>query len=112
MIAILCGTDYNPGGVRGIGPKKALKLVKQYKNNDVLFKEVHAEFDWEEIRDLFVKMKVDKKFRLEWKPPNAEKIRKILVDEHNFSEERVNNALNKWSKVEQARDQTGLNKWF
>jgi len=30
-LAILVGTDFNPGGVRGIGPKKALALVKAKK---------------------------------------------------------------------------------
>ena len=28
-LGILCGTDYNPGGVRGIGQKKALEIVKK-----------------------------------------------------------------------------------
>ncbi|MEM5870583.1 MAG: flap endonuclease-1, partial [Candidatus Aenigmatarchaeota archaeon] len=31
IIGILVGTDYNPGGIKGIGPKKALELVKRYK---------------------------------------------------------------------------------
>ena len=30
-LAILVGTDFNPGGVRGLGPKKALALVKDKK---------------------------------------------------------------------------------
>src|SRR5919197_1691072 len=29
-VGILIGTDFNPGGIPGIGPKTALKLVKQY----------------------------------------------------------------------------------
>ena len=31
-LGILVGTDYNPKGIPGIGPKKALNLVKQYNN--------------------------------------------------------------------------------
>src|SRR3989344_3125109 len=30
-LAILVGTDYNPGGVKGIGPKTALKLERTWK---------------------------------------------------------------------------------
>ncbi|MCK4713991.1 MAG: flap endonuclease-1, partial [Candidatus Aenigmarchaeota archaeon] len=30
-IGMLVGTDYNPGGIKGIGPKKALELVKEKK---------------------------------------------------------------------------------
>src|SRR3989338_165864 len=40
-LSMLVGTDYNINGIKGIGPKNALKLVKQYgKNFDSLFKEV------------------------------------------------------------------------
>src|SRR3989338_2847014 len=30
ILSILVGTDYNIGGVKGIGPKKALKLIKEH----------------------------------------------------------------------------------
>ena len=29
-VAILIGTDFNPDGIKGLGPKTALKLIKQY----------------------------------------------------------------------------------
>ncbi len=29
-IGILIGTDYNPDGVKGVGPKSALKLIKEH----------------------------------------------------------------------------------
>jgi len=38
VIAILIGTDFNVGGVKGLGPKKALKLVQDGKSFDVIFK--------------------------------------------------------------------------
>jgi len=31
LLGILIGTDFNPGGIKGVGPKTALKLVKQHK---------------------------------------------------------------------------------
>ena len=43
-LAILVGTDYNPGGVKGIGPKTALKLIHEYKDFDTLFKELKVDF--------------------------------------------------------------------
>ena len=30
-VAILIGTDFNPNGIKGLGPKTALKLIKQYQ---------------------------------------------------------------------------------
>ena len=31
-VAILVGTDFNPDGVKGVGPKTALKLIKKHGN--------------------------------------------------------------------------------
>ena len=60
-IAILCGTDFNPGGIKGIGPKKALKLVKDYRNKpDELFKVLrwhdYFSFTWIEVFNTIKKM--------------------------------------------------------
>ncbi|MEM4396894.1 MAG: flap structure-specific endonuclease, partial [Candidatus Woesearchaeota archaeon] len=41
VIGMLAGSDFTPGGIPGIGPKKALKLVKKIGNNfEPLFEEV------------------------------------------------------------------------
>ena len=40
MVGILVGTDYNPGGVKGLGPKKAYKLVSEQRTFDAVFKSV------------------------------------------------------------------------
>ncbi|MFP4401915.1 MAG: flap structure-specific endonuclease [Candidatus Nanoarchaeia archaeon] len=60
-IAILCGTDFNPGGIKGIGPKKALKLVKEYRNKpEDLFKVLkwhdYFSFTWIEVFNTIKKM--------------------------------------------------------
>lgn len=112
VIAILSGTDYNPGGIKGIGPKKALKLVKEHKSYDKMFKELGADFNWKEIIRLFEKMDVQKKYELAWKEPDLEAVKRILVDEHDFSEERVDSALNKLQQAKKSREQTGLGKWI
>ena len=108
-IGILIGTDYNPGGVKGIGPKNALRLVQQYKNFDKLFKEVKADFNWKEIYAVFKSMPVMKNYQLNWKPVNEEKIKKLLIDKHDFSEERVSNTLKKITNND--LNQSGLGKW-
>ena len=111
IIGILCGTDYNPGGIRGIGPKKALKLVKENKNYDRLFESLNADFDWKEIFNLFISMRIDKDYKLKWNKPDPNKIKSILVKEHDFSEQRVDSILNKLLNQE-VKSQTGLDKWF
>ncbi len=95
-LAILVGTDFNPGGVKGIGPKKALALVKQKKYPVHIFKEVEGrmDFDWKEIFEIFKKPNVSK-IKIDFPKMNEDKIKEILVKEHDFSDERVNNHIDK-----------------
>jgi len=117
VLAMLVGTDYNPGGVKGIGPKTALKLVKEHKNDfDKLFKEVkwdeYYDFQWTDVFYLFTKMPVNKDFDLKWKPVDPGKIYELLVEKHEFSEERVDSTLKKLVKENKQREQKGLKEWF
>jgi len=67
IIAILCGTDYNIGGIKRIGQKTALKLVKQYKSFDKLFKEVAPDFNWKQVYAIFKSMSIMKNYQLNGK---------------------------------------------
>jgi len=116
-LALLVGTDYNIGGIKGIGPKKALELVKKYKKDfDSLFKEVKWEdffkFPWTEVYYLIKKMPVDEKYKLKWEDIDKEKLVKLLVDKHDFSEERVNNSIKKLMEEKEAKKQKGLQDFF
>ncbi len=95
VLGILVGSDYNPKGIPGIGPKKALNLVKQYKDFNKLFAELKPDFNWKQIYAIFKSMPVMKNYQLKWTEPDHEKIIKILVDEHDFSQERVEKTLEK-----------------
>ncbi len=103
ILGILVGTDYNPGGVRGIGPKKALNLVKKYRTIDKVFSNVEWKFDIDpkEIFDLFKNPKV-KRVEIKFGRVNKEAVKRILCDEHDFSEERVDNVLEKISSPPQS----------
>ena len=111
ILGILVGTDYNRKGIKGIGAKKALKLIKSYKDFDILFKEVNADFDWKQIFNIFKEMPVIKDYKLIWEKPNIEKIKKILVDKHDFSEERIDKTLSELLKYKIEKQQPGLGKW-
>ena len=112
VLAILVGTDYNVGVPR-VGPKTALRLVKQYKNFDTLFKEVKADFNWKQVYATFKNMPIIKNYKLVWKKPDVERVMKILVDEHDFNEERVNKNLERITKVKtKFSSNEGLTKWF
>jgi len=101
-IGILVGTDYNPEGVKGIGPKKALKLVKEYGSLERLLpilKEASFPVNPLEIRKIFLQPKVTDNYKLEWREPDKVEVVKFLCKEHDFSEDRVLNAVERAIKA-------------
>lgn len=96
IMGLLIGTDYNDG-VKGYGPKKSLEIVKEEKTLDRVLKKVKWEESTqpEEIMNLFLKPNVMEKYEFKWKPPEEEKLLNFMVDEHDFSQERVNKAIQK-----------------
>jgi len=116
-LAMLIGTDYNNGGIKGIGPKTALKMVKKYNNNfNKLFDEVKwdsfFEFSWRDVFDLIKNMPVNNDYELKWEDIDERKIIKLLVDEHDFSEERVKSHIEGLIKNKQQKNQKGLGEFF
>lgn len=107
-LGILVGTDFNIGGVKGIGPKKALKLIRDRNNDETIFTTLNATFDWRAIRNIFEHLPVTNDYTLQWKIPDVEKIKTLLVTQHEFSEERVDAILAKLDSVTKERSQKGL----
>lgn len=119
-LGILVGTDYNPKGIPGIGQKRALQLVQRYKQPVLIFKAVEEQmmnlpeedqFDWKEIFELFHRPNV-KDFEIKFGKLNEGQIKRVLVEEHDFSEERVNKQLEKLKDIKEKSTQKGLNKWI
>jgi flap endonuclease-1 len=84
-VAILIGTDYNPGGIKGIGPKKAIEIVKDGKFGE------YGEFD--QIINLFLNPEVSDNYNISFEKPDKERIVKILCDKYEFSELRVEKGI-------------------
>jgi flap endonuclease-1 len=93
-LAILVGTDFNEG-VKGIGPKKALKLVQDFGSIESMPAEIRdaAGTSVPEIRDIFLHPEVTNDYSVTFAPPDREGIIRFLCDEREFSKERVNAAL-------------------
>jgi len=114
-IAILLGTDYNPDGVKGVGPKRALRLIKTYKSLEKVLPIVNGEFpvDPLEIRKFFLNPSVTDNYVIEWREPDKEGLIKFLCKEHDFSENRVEKAIRRLEKaMRQIRTQSSLEEWF
>ena len=114
-VGILIGTDYNIGGIPGIGPKTALKLIQKYsklENIDQL-QEPLSDVPYEEIRELFLKPKVANVTSndIKFEPVDYGKLVEFLCTEKNFSSDRVNSALQKVQNSDKNKNQS-LEKWF
>jgi len=111
--------DFNQGVYR-IGPKTALKIVKEHKTLGEIEKYVKEKHDYEfevnprEIFNLFTKPKkarLPEKFR--WGNVKIEKIAELLVEKHDFSEERVQRTAEHLVKsFEEKGKQKNLDQWF
>ena len=114
-LAILVGTDYNPGGVKGLGQKKALEIVQKYKYPVNIFKHVSEKFefifDWQEVFKQFHEYESSYIENLEFKKVNEAKVKKILLS-HEFSENRIDSGLQKLRKISEAKKQKGLGDFF
>ena len=93
-VAILVGTDFNEG-IKGIGPKKALKLVAEFGSIEGMPPEIRAALDpvLQEIREIFLKPNVTADYEIQFTPPDIDGIFRFLCDEREFSRERVAAAL-------------------
>ncbi len=115
-IGILSGTDYNPGGVKGIGPKKALKLVKEFIEPQKIFAGVKAleaegkyklDFDWKPVFDLIKNPAIDKDYKIEFGTFDFDKVKQIML-EHEFSEERIVSQFEKVKDLKERNKQRTL----
>ncbi|HET7344268.1 MAG TPA: flap structure-specific endonuclease, partial [Nitrososphaeraceae archaeon] len=112
-VGILIGTDFNPGGFVGIGPKTALKLVREYGKleNIEKIKGLLSDIPYQEIRDIFLNPEVPKVNNIQFNEVNYTSVLDFLCIEKSFSANRVTAALEKLKKSIAIRNQS-LEKWF
>ena len=107
-MCILLGCDYcDP--IKGIGPKKAVELIKKYKSIDEIIKNLDQKkyplpekFPYEEVRELFKHPEVEDpaKFDLKWGEVDAAGLKEFLVTEKGFNEQRVDAGIAKLLKAQ------------
>jgi len=115
-LGILVGTDFNEKFPR-IGPKTALKLVKEAKSFEEIIEKTKYEpdFDYKEIVDVFFNpVSVDVPLKaLDAIEPNKAKVMEFLVEKHDFSKDRVESTLDAFiKKKEEIEKQRSLSQWF
>ncbi len=115
-VGILIGTDFNPDGIEGIGPKTALKLIRQHGTLENALPFIkNAVFPCKpcEIREIFLHPKVTDQYRLEWKEPDEQGIVDFMSREKEFGEERIRKSLERMTVgSKKQKGKVSLEKWF
>ncbi|WP_406670549.1 flap endonuclease-1 [Methanolobus sp. ZRKC4] len=110
-IALCVGTDYNDGLER-IGPKKALKLIREHESIENILKAKDLEIPHlEDIKEFFKSPDVTDDYSLKWSKPDPEAVISFLCGEHDFSNDRVVKALERL-ETSSGGGQSTLDKWF
>ena len=112
-IGILIGTDFNPNGFDRIGPKTALKMIKQHLRLEDIpqIQEQLQEIDYEQIRKIFLNPVVADVDEIVFGNVDYEGMTNYLVKERSFSEDRVQSSLNRLKKALEKKSQN-LDQWF
>ena len=111
-IAVLVGTDFNQG-VNGVGPKRALSLVRKYESLERVPEEVRGQLptEIESVRKIFLHPRVLDSYSIERSPPDSDGLVQYLVGERAFSRDRVSRTAEKLVYSYKHRE-TGLGKWL
>ena len=111
-LAILVGTDFNDG-VKGIGPKKALKLVRDYASIEKMPDEIKSNLTRElnDVRQIFLNPRVHENYSLNRNPPNRDGLVEFLSVERGFNQERVKRLAERLIKTNSQTD-SGLESWL
>lgn len=103
-LAIMIGTDFHPG-IRGIGPKTGLKLIKEYGTIEEICankdKEIPLRLD--EIRQIFLNHPTSDGYDLQLKPIDMEKLR-LWLEDRDMSKSRIERNFKRLEKAENVRD--------
>ncbi len=95
-MGILIGTDFNPG-IKGIGPKTALKLVKKHGSLENLPEEIKKKLPdtVAQIRELYLHPEVTDEYSIERGELQEDALDDFLCGEKNFSTRRVQTLINR-----------------
>lgn len=113
-MGILIGTDFDEG-VKGVGPKKALKIVRECKSLREAAEKAGAADEmplFEAVERFFLHPPVEKGVKPQAGKMDREAVARFLCAKHDFSEERVARTCNAAEKaMKETGAQTRLGSW-
>jgi len=111
-LAVLVGTDFNTG-VRGVGPKTALKLIGKYGTLESLPTEVKDKLpqNFQEVRTLFSHPQVTNNYDLRFSEPEEKGLVQFLCVERGFAVDKVSVVIQRM-RLFGAREASNLSAWL
>lgn len=110
-ISILIGNDFFCG-FKTFGEKRALHVIKTFdkiedainvklvKRDKTVFESADEFYETlEEIREIYTNPLVNKDYIIKFNKPDYDKLTEILVEEHNFSYDRISSAILRLKKI-------------
>ncbi|ORY82572.1 DNA-repair protein rad2, partial [Protomyces lactucae-debilis] len=124
-MCILLGCDYCDA-IRGIGPKKALELIKEHGDIEHILEslkgnkkfEVPETWPYKDARELFKNPDIPRiktsiaDLTLEWNEPDVDALIAFLCDDKGFDVQRVRNGADKLRKATKQKQQGRLDSFF
>lgn len=112
-VGILIGTDFNPNGFERIGPKTAVKVIKEYGKLESIpqIQEKLEEIDYKQIRQIFLEPKVADVSEFKFGEIDFQAITSYLSSERSFSLDRIETSLNRLKKAKERKSHT-LEQWM
>ncbi len=109
-MSILIGTDFNEG-IKGIGSKTALKLLKQFGELENLPREVYDKLpdNYEEIRNFYLDPPVTSDYKIKHEKVDESGLIDFLVNKRDFSPDRVKILI---KRLKQSNVQKSLTEYF
>jgi flap endonuclease-1 len=111
-MAIMMGTDFNEG-IKGIGPKKSLNLIKKNGNIENIISLIGGEeaptFETiNQIRSLFLHPQTTDDYSLTWSSPDKNELIDFLGGKFQFSTQRIESMLEKFEPIKEMKKQQTL----
>jgi flap endonuclease-1 len=97
-LAILVGTDFNEG-IKGIGPKKALKLVREYGTIESMPEQIQQQVpDFVEVRRIYTEPDTIDRYDMQFGDADEDAVIRFLCDDRGFARDRVEAGLKRIRK--------------
>jgi flap endonuclease-1 len=113
-VALLIGTDFNEG-VKGIGPKTALNLIRKHSSLEKLPANIRLKLEdqnHEAVRGIYLHPEVTSDYTVKYNEMNEDELFRFLCEKREFSRSRVETVVQRMRVFHKRKRQAELKEWF